>query len=82
MGNILSRAPRWAERGADFRDYHPTVADLAWLFGVSSRWIARLRADGVLPADAPLPELVKRMASYRVAAIEAKRTAHRKRRRG
>ncbi|WP_419685050.1 hypothetical protein [Sphingomonas sp. ID0503] len=55
------------------------MADLAWLFGVTGRWIGKLRADGVLPADAPLPDLVKRMAAYQAQARAAKRTGYRQR---
>lgn len=35
----------------DLRGYRPTLAEVAALFGKSSRWISELRAKGVLPED-------------------------------
>lgn len=47
-----------------FRDLKPNDEDLAWLFGITRKWVGELRKRGVLPAGEPLPELVARMMSH------------------
>jgi hypothetical protein len=49
--------------------------DIAWLFGISRRWVTELRKRGVLPEGASLPVLVKRMARYKPEAKAAARRA-------
>ncbi len=56
-------------------DHVPTLADIAWLLGISPRWAGELRKKGVLPEGAPLPVLVKRMARYKPEAKSAARRA-------
>lgn len=60
---------------AHLADHTPTHADLAWLFGISVRWVGELRKRGILTPDTPLPVLVKRMARYKPEAKKAGRTA-------
>lgn len=64
-----------ALEAARLSDHTPTHDDLAWLFGISKRWVGELRKRGVLPEGAPLPVLVKRMAKYRPEAKQAARKA-------
>lgn len=72
------RRNRCCERAvteAQLKDHTPTQEDLAWLFGISRRWVTELRKRGVLPEGEPLPKLVKRMARYRPEAKQAARQA-------
>lgn len=56
----------------DLANYEPTVAEVAGLFGKSSRWIAELRAKGVMPADgATLREFVDAWIEYQTGSGEA-----------
>ncbi|WP_126053587.1 hypothetical protein [Sphingomonas sp. S-NIH.Pt1_0416] len=72
------RQNRCCERAlaqARLQDHTPTHEDIAWLFGISKRWVGELHKRGVLPAGAPLPVLIKRMARYKPDAKRASRKA-------
>jgi len=60
---------------ARLADHTPTHEDIAWLFGISRRWVGELYKRGVFPAGAPLPVLVRRMARYKPEAKRAARKA-------
>lgn len=75
--NPLNRCCERAVTNARLCDLNPTVHDLAWLFGISSRWVVELRRRGVLPEGESLPQLIKRMQAYRPEAKAAARKARR-----
>ncbi len=58
---------------AHLKDHTPTQEDIAWLLGISRRWVSELQKRGVLPVGAPLPVLVKRMARYKPEAKKVSR---------
>jgi len=67
----LDRRTRAAGR-APLRDMKFTVEDIAWLFGITTRWAGHLRSIGVLPPETALPQLVENMATYKAEAKRAK----------
>lgn len=75
----LNRCCERALTHARLCDIKPTVDDLAFLFGITPRWVVELRRRGVLPDGETLPQLVKRMEAYRPeakgAAFKARRAA-------
>jgi hypothetical protein len=57
----------------DLAGYKPTLAEVAALFGKSSRWISDLRAKGELPGDgATLAEFVAAWTSLAAGGVKGK----------
>lgn len=53
--------------GHEFGAHQPTRPQLAGAFGISSRWIGELRAQGILPADgATLAENIAAWVQYQI----------------